>query len=34
LSDEKLEMREVVKIDIANDPVNSVDYKESEDPTK
>lgn len=34
LDKSKLNMREVVKIDIANDPVNSSDYKSSEDPTK
>lgn len=31
---EKLKQREVVYIDIANDPVTAADYKESEDPTK
>lgn len=30
---EKLKHREVVHIDIANDPVTSADYKPDEDPT-
>lgn len=34
LPPEKLKAREVVMIDIANDPTASSDYKESEDPTK
>jgi len=34
LSVEKLQKREVIKIDIANDPVSSSDYKPNEDPTK
>lgn len=34
LSPDKLKSREVVHIDIANDPVASADYKEDEDPTK
>ena len=34
LSKEKLKDREVIMIDIANDPVNNADYKASEDPTK
>ncbi|XP_041456301.1 phosphatidylinositol transfer protein alpha isoform-like [Lytechinus variegatus] len=34
LSPEFLKHRKVVHIDIANDPINSGDYKESEDPTK
>lgn len=31
---DKLKAREVVRIDIANDPVNTADYKADEDPTK
>lgn len=34
LPPEKLKAREVIEIDIANDPVASADYKESEDPSK
>ncbi|XP_018333712.1 phosphatidylinositol transfer protein alpha isoform [Agrilus planipennis] len=34
LPPEKLKQRDVVPIDIANDPVHSHDYKEDEDPTK
>lgn len=34
LSGDKLKQREVVHIDIANDPVAQSDYKEDEDPTK
>uniref|UniRef100_A0A1B0EVP2 Phosphatidylinositol transfer protein N-terminal domain-containing protein n=1 Tax=Phlebotomus papatasi TaxID=29031 RepID=A0A1B0EVP2_PHLPP len=34
LPPEKLKIRDVVHIDIANDPVSSADYKPSEDPTK
>lgn len=34
LSPEKLKNREVVYIDIANDPVSSSDYKPDLDPTK
>lgn len=34
LPPEKLKHREVVHIDIGNDPVSAGDYKESEDPTK
>lgn len=34
LSADKLKLREIVNIDIANDPVTSADYKEDEDPTK
>lgn len=34
LPPEKLKQREVVKIDIGNDPVASSDYKAHEDPTK
>jgi len=34
LSPEDLKKREVIPIDIANDPVASKDYKETEDPTK
>lgn len=34
LTGEKLRLREIVMIDIANDPVKSSDYKPHEDPTK
>lgn len=34
MSGDKLRQREVVFIDIANDPVAQSDYKEDEDPTK
>ncbi|XP_066251748.1 phosphatidylinositol transfer protein alpha isoform isoform X1 [Euwallacea similis] len=34
LPGEKLKSREVIHIDIANDPVTSADYKEDEDPSK
>ncbi|XP_071537191.1 phosphatidylinositol transfer protein alpha isoform-like isoform X3 [Panulirus ornatus] len=34
LSGDKLKLREVVTVDIANDPVKSCDYKPDEDPTK
>lgn len=34
LSPDKLKQREVVHIDIANDPVQQSDYKPDEDPTK
>lgn len=34
LTGEKLKIREVVQIDIANDPIAPADYKEKEDPTK
>ena len=34
LTGEKLKNREIVMIDIANDPVSSNDYKPTEDPTK
>lgn len=34
LPPEKLKIREVVHIDIANDPVTTADYKRDEDPTK
>ncbi|KAL5275187.1 PITPNB family protein [Megaselia abdita] len=34
LSADKLKSREVIQIDIANDPVQSSDYKPNEDPTK
>ncbi|KAG7164156.1 Phosphatidylinositol transfer protein alpha isoform-like 2, partial [Homarus americanus] len=34
LTGEKLKIRDVVTIDIANDPVKTSDYKPSEDPTK
>ncbi len=34
LPHDKLKEREVVMIDIANDPVNKADYKPTEDPTK
>lgn len=34
LTGDKLKQREVVHIDIANDPVAASDYKEDEDPTK
>lgn len=34
LPPDKLKMREIVHIDIANDPVASADYKEDEDPSK
>lgn len=34
LPPEKLKMREVVMIDIANDPIQPTDYKPHEDPTK
>jgi hypothetical protein len=34
LPPEKLKVREVVNIDIANDPVSSADYKPETDPTK
>lgn len=33
LTPDKLKMREVVNIDIANDPVLAADYKAEEDPT-
>ena len=33
LEDKKLKKRSVVRIDIANDPVNSADFKADEDPT-
>lgn len=33
MSPEKLKSREVVHIDIANDPVVAADYKKTEDPT-
>ena len=34
LPPEKLKVRDVVHVDIANDPVTPADYKASEDPTK
>jgi hypothetical protein len=34
LPPEKLKDRDVVHIDIANDPVTTADYKPDEDPTK
>lgn len=34
MTPDKLKIREVVHIDIANDPIASADYKEDEDPTK
>jgi hypothetical protein len=34
LPPEKLKIRDVVHIDIANDPVTTADYKPDEDPTK
>lgn len=34
LPPEKIKLREVVHIDIANDPVTPADYKVDEDPTK
>ena len=34
LTGERLKLREVVPIDIANDPVKSSDYKPAEDPSK
>lgn len=34
LPPEKLKNREVISIDIANDPISSADYKPTEDPTK
>jgi hypothetical protein len=34
LPPEKLKYRDVVHIDIANDPVTTADYKPDEDPTK
>lgn len=34
LTGEKLKLREVVTVDIANDSVRSSDYKEDEDPSK
>lgn len=34
LPPEKLKNREVIHIDIANDPVSSADYREAEDPSK
>lgn len=34
LTGERLKLREVVLIDIANDSVKSADYKPTEDPTK
>jgi hypothetical protein len=34
LPPEKLKHREIVHIDIANDPITSADYKPDEDPTK
>lgn len=34
LPPEKLKTREVIHIDIANDPISSADYKPTEDPTK
>lgn len=34
LPPEKLQKREVIHIDIANDPIASADYKPAEDPSK
>lgn len=34
MSSEKLKQRDVVFIDIANDPIATGDFKETEDPTK
>lgn len=34
LTGDKLKMRDIVHVDIANDPINPADYKEAEDPTK
>lgn len=34
LTGDKLKIREVVQVDIANDPIAPADYRESEDPTK
>ncbi|KAG5894188.1 hypothetical protein JTB14_037754 [Gonioctena quinquepunctata] len=34
LSSDKLKQRDIVYIDIANDPIATADYKEDEDPTK
>ena len=34
LTGEKLKIREIVHVDIANDPIASADYRESEDPAK
>jgi hypothetical protein len=34
LPPDKLKLREIVHIDIANDPVAAADYKADEDPTK
>lgn len=34
LPPEKLKIREIVMIDIANDPIQSTDYKPQEDPSK
>lgn len=34
LTGDKLRLREVVTIDVSNDPVKTADYKPDEDPTK
>jgi hypothetical protein len=34
LSGDKLKIREIVHVDIANDPISAADYRETEDPTK
>lgn len=34
LPPEKLKIREVIMVDIASDPINSSDYKTSEDPLR
>lgn len=34
LTGDKLKIREIVHVDIANDPISAADYRESEDPTK
>lgn len=34
MTGDKLKMREIVYVDIANDPIAPADYKETEDPTK
>lgn len=34
MTPDKLKAREVIHIDIANDPISNADYKEDEDPTR
>ena len=34
MTGEKLKIREIVHVDIANDPIAAADYRETEDPTK